>query len=393
MASSAQMAMGRREYPLRTGQRALYLFLAVIFIGMAVLFFAANHSGPVTLPTMFAPAMFGVAGLYLALVALRSKLVTDGTRVTVQGAMRTQEFDMNQVEGYRTFRNRYQSYQVICLNGGGTISLMKYGAGMDEWLAGLKDLDAQDRDQLLEKIDQDQELGATPEERRGALASAKRLTFAVCAVDVAAVAALIWGPVPYRLMAMTVAALAPAAAAYILYKQPLLYAMFRTRRDPRADVNLVLIISGFGLLFSAIDVNFISPAQLLPFFAVGTIASLALFYSAARKNPRFAATLVGLCVLSALYGWGLAASADTVADRSVSRTYTAQVLGGHVSRGSRSTTYYLELAPWGPDAAVDMQMKVSAGTYAATRPGQVICLALHAGALHSPWYEMVPCQH
>jgi len=390
MGWTVQVPTGRREYGLGTGQKTGYLILAVVFLGVGASIFI-QRSGRIDALTAVAIGVLGL-GLYLALVALRSQLVVDGNRVEVRGAVRTREFDLSQVEGYRTFKSRYGSYRVICLReGGGTISLQNFGRGqaLQQWLAELKDLDAEDRAQLLEKIDQDQGLGATPEQRRGALTSAKRLSVGLFAVDVLAAATLLLGPEPYRIMAMTVVAMGPVAAAYLVYKQPLLYAILRGKSDPRADVSLVLIISGFGLLMMGMRVNFISMGQLMPFIAVGTLASIAMFFAAARKNPRLAGTLLGLCILSAFYGWGLAATADIVADRSVAQTYSARVVGGHVSHG-RSTSYYLELGPWGPNA-VATQMTVNRGTYYATQRGDVICLGLHAGALHAPWYERVAC--
>ncbi len=319
----------------------------------------------------------------------------DGARVRVQGALQRREFDLDQVDGYRTFRNRYQSFKVICVKDRAwKIPLMKYrtDATLDNWLAGLKDLDQQDRDQLLEKIDQNQELGATQEERRGALRRAKQINIVACVLDGVAAATFAFGPAEYRLFTMLVLAVAPVAAAYMLYQQPLLYGVLKAKADPRGDVSPMLILSGIGLLFGASRVNFISAGLLLPFVVLGILASLAMFYPAARKNPRLAGTLVGLVFLSAFYGWGLAASADTAADRSAPQTYSAQVLGGHVSRGSRSTSYYLELEPWGPYAGVNPEMKVSASMYYATRPGDLVCLALHEGALHAPWYEPITCQ-
>ena len=332
----------------------------------------------------------------MALVALRSRLIIDGTQVHVQGAVRSREFDLSQVEGYRTFKSRYQSFRVICLKDTTwKIPLMKYAGdeSLDDWFAGLKDLDQQDREQLLQQIDQDQELGATPEQRRGALAAAKQINVATWVVDALAAVAFAFGPAQYRIAAMVVLTLAPVAAAYMLYQQPLLYGFFKAKADPRPDVSPVLMISAFGLLIGATKVNFISTSLLLPFIALGTLVSLSLFLPAARKNPRFAGTLMGLLFICALYGWGLTAAIDTVADASVPHAYSVQVLGGHISHGSRSTSYYLKLEPWGPYANVDSQMKVSATMYYATPPGQIICLALHTGALHAPWYEPVPCDN
>jgi hypothetical protein len=396
MSSVGQIAAGRHEYGLRGGQKALYLFFAVGSGAIAALFFVMSAGDPHPLTATVVSADFAAAGLYWTMVALRSRLVIDGARVRVQGAVRMREFDLSQVEGYRTYKNRYSSFRVICLKDGARkIPLMNYATDdrLEEWFAGLKDLDQQDREQLLEKIVQDQELGATPEERREALARAKRVNIAAWVVDGAAAVALVWGAAEYRLAAMVVLALAPFAAAYLLYRQPLLYAIFQGRRDPRADVSPVLIISGFGLLLGTNKADFISMNLLFPFIAFAGLASMVAFYPAARKSPRLAATLMGLCFLSAFYGWGLAESIDVTADRSTPQVYTAQVLGGHVSRGSRSTSYYLELEPWGPYEAVNTQMKVSRGVYFATQPGDIICLALHSGALHAPWYEPVACEN
>jgi len=390
MGTTVQVPTGRREFGLGAGQRALYLFLAVVLCGLAVFFLVGSSHGTAFL-TLTGVAVLAL-GLYMGLAAMRSQLVIDGTHVEVRDAVRTREFELNQVEGYRTFKSRYGSYRVICLNhGAGMISLQNYGRSesLDQWLAGLKDLDAEDRQQLLEKIDQNQDLGATPEQRRGALAGAKQLSIGISVVAVLAAAALLLAPEPYRLMALTVVALAPAAAAYLLSRQPLLYALFKSKADPRADLTMVLVISGFGLLMSGSRINFVSARELLPYITLAGLASAAMFFSPVRKNPRFAGTLLGLCLMSAFYGWGLAAAVDTLADRSEPQTYSAQVVGGHVSHG-RSTSYYLALGPWGPNG-VATSMKVSRSTYYATQRGEVVCLALHAGALHVAWYERVEC--
>jgi hypothetical protein len=395
MSAVGQMVAGRHEYGLRAGQKTLYLFFAVVLCAMAALFLVLS-AGDLPPAQMLASSAFAASGVYMALVALRSRLIIDGTQVRVQGAVRTRDFDLSQVEGYRTFKNRYQSFRVICLKDQAwKIPLMKYASdeSLDDWFASRKDLDLHDREQLLQQIDQDQELGATPEQRRGALAGAKQINIAACVVTGAAAAAFAWAPAEYRVAAMVVLALAPVAAAYMLYQQPLLYGLFKAKADPRADVSPALMISGFGLLLGATKVNFISTSLLLPFIALGALALLVMFYPAARKNPRLAGTLMGLLFLSALYGWGVAASIDTAPDPSAPQTYTVQVLGGHISHGSRSTSYYLKLEPWGHYANVDTQMKVSGKMYYATHPGDLICLALHAGTLHAPWYEPIPCEN
>lgn len=394
MSTVEQLAAGRQAYALRTSQKISYLILAAALAAMAALFFIYGSGDLHPEAAIAASAILALSALYLALVALRSRLVFDGPRLRVQGPLLSREFDLSDVAGFRTYKSRYGSYQVICLKGrASTIRLMKYetDARLDDWFAHLADLDQQDREQILEKIDRDEELGATTGQRRSALTHTRQIGIVAALVNVAVAAAFILGPPDYRLSALTVLALVPVAAAFTLYRQPLLYGVLKARGDPRVDVSPLLLISGFALFFRASRVNFVSIGLLLPFVAFAALAMLALFYPGARKNPRLGATLTGLFVLSAFYGWGVAASADVAADRSMPQTYSAQILGGHVSRGSRSTTYYLVLEPWGPYFADTMQMKVSPSAYHAAHRGDLVCLALHQGALHAPWYEIVPC--
>lgn len=149
MGPVGQFVGGRHEYRLRAGQRAVDLILALACGVLAVFIFAVSRGA---LPGAVHPAggmvisaSFAALALYITLSALRSRLVIDGTRMRIQGAVRTWEFDLSQVEGYRTEWDRSGSFRVICLkDGAATIRLAKYAADkkLEEWLAGLKDLDA-----------------------------------------------------------------------------------------------------------------------------------------------------------------------------------------------------------------------------------------------------------
>ena len=394
MVGIEQIAAGRHVYGLRTAVRPLYLGVAIFCIALGGYFLAATPNHPRVASAELTFAGLVVAGLWMALVGMRTRLVIEGTHIEVRGAVRTREFDRNEVEGYRTFRSRSGTYRVICLkDGAGTIPLLSYATDyfLEDWFAGLTDLDKRDRDQLLEQIDQDQELGATPEQRRSALGDAKWLNVGAWLVDGAAAAVFLWGPREYRVAAMVVVALIPLAAAYLVSTRPLLYAFLGTKKDPRAETSPALIISGLCLLLGASHANFLSVGALLPYVGLGALLGVAIFWGAARKNPRTAPTLFALCVLSGLYGWGLAAGVDMAGDPVAPRVYEVQVVGGHVSRG-RSTSYYLKLGPWGPFPTSYSQMQVSRGEYERMRAGGVVCVELHSGALRVAWFEAVPCE-
>jgi hypothetical protein len=100
--------------------------------------------------------------------------------------------------------------------------------------------------------------------------------------------------------------------------------------------------------------------------------------------------LIGVLFFAIMYGYGLAVVADTLPDRSKSTSYTVTITGKHATSGSRTTTYYLNLEPWGPIEKPNV-VTVSRDFYRDAAPGDGVCLDLHAGALRVPWYKLVSC--
>lgn len=150
MGSAGQSVGGRHVYTLPVGQKAVNLILALACGVMATALLYAVSRGAllgVVHPAgiIIVSVALAAVALYIALSALRSRLVIDGTRMRIQGAVRTWEFDLSEVEGYRTEWDRSGPFRVICLrNGAATIRLKKYASDkkLEEWLAGLRELDA-----------------------------------------------------------------------------------------------------------------------------------------------------------------------------------------------------------------------------------------------------------
>ena len=257
------------------------------------------------------------------------------------------------------------------------------------WLQQVTDLDARDRDALLAEISQDSELGATPEERLNALKQAKTRSIAVLVVAIAAAAGLNFGTEAMHLPSAVALALAPVAAMLLLRQSPLLYSIFKKKADPRADLAFILMVAGFGLFFAAMNIEFVSYKPLLLLIVIVALGFVAAFFNSARQNSSPAGAVIGLLAFAALYGYGLAVAADTVTDKSTASTYVVPVTGKHISSG-RSTTYYLELAPWGPIENSN-RISVPHSFYNDTQPGDQVCLALHDGRLHAPWYQLASC--
>jgi len=99
-----------------------------------------------------------------------------------------------------------------------------------------------------------------------------------------------------------------------------------------------------------------------------------------------ALTLIGC---AAAYGYGATAMVDIQFDTSAGTVFAAPVLGKYAYHG-RSSSYHLNLPPWGPRAQPD-SVEVSSGTYDALNVGDQVCVTLHPGALNLAWYRAAVC--
>jgi hypothetical protein len=391
--SFQQVGGSRHEYRLKGWQRGLYLVVGLFVGGIG----AAIFYGSMTQPGQSFPALLMLIplgiGAYLVALAVRSRLVIDGTRIEVRGAFREQSADLSEIEGYRTISTRNGSFWRLQLKDGrGSISIMQGFAGDDDlraWFQRMTDLDERDRTAVLDEIAQQQDLGATPEDRLGALKQAKMWNIGLASVAGIAAAGIAFGPADAHLLAALVLALTPLTIMYLVHRQPLLYTMFKQKKDPRTDMSIAFMVPGFGLMLGNRGNEFVSMSGLMPYIALVTVACAVGLFGAARRSTQFAGVMVFVVLLGGMYGFGLAAAADTLADKSDAVSYSVTVTGKHMTSG-KSTSYYLDLEPWGPYEGPN-RVSVSGSVYGETSEGDTVCLALHEGALHVAWYRLVKC--
>jgi hypothetical protein len=330
-------------------------------------------------------------GGYLIVLVLRSRLVIDATHIGVRRAFAEKTADVSEIEGFRTIGTRNGSFWQLKLKGGrGSVSVQKsYDCdGLRAWLAQIPDLDERDRKAVLDEIEKSEEHGAMPEDRLAKLAAAKQLNFALSGLAIAAAIAFGLGGARLHLPAAMVLALLPAVLIYLVHREPLLYAILKPKRDPRTDLGIAFIVCGLGLSLGNRDGHFVEMPILLEYAALVALLCCAGIFSSARRNPQFLGAMALMLFVAGAYGWGLVATADVVLDKSAPASYTTAVQDKHESRG-RSTSYYLELAPWGPLQRNDV--RVSRTTYEGASIGDPVCLELRPGVLHVQWYQVVAC--
>jgi hypothetical protein len=393
MNPTQQLSATRREYRSKGWIRVLYLLLGlgeVIGFGFGtVKILVEKDSVGLAAITM----LFSMSGFYLIALAIRSRLVIDGTRITVRGALKESSADISEIEGFRFVTTRNGSYTQLYVRGRNSkitiLQSFKTDDSFRAWLRQVTDLDQRDRDALLDEISRDQELGSTPKERLNALKQAKTRGIIASAVSIAAALAVNLGPANVKLLSAIVLTLAPVAVWMLIQRSPLLYVAFKKRADPRFDLGFVLLAAGGGLTFLISDLEFVTMRPLLYLIIPVALVYVAAYFTATVKNVNAVAAVLVMIMTAGSYSFGLAIAADSLLDNSKATTYVVPVTGKHSSHG-KSTTYYLHLAPWGPIQGPN-NITVSSSMYSETSIGDQICLGLHPGQLHAPWYQLVDC--
>jgi len=398
MNSADDISTTNREYGLTNGQRFQYLALAALFLFGAGFFFKLAID-PVGRDFALLVGLASlVPGSILALVALRSRLTLDGDRIELRSALRIHSAARSEIEGLRTVQNQYGRWVRICLKeGGGAFNVSSSFTGNDElkeWLKGLPDLDQRDADQITQQVDSLEPPGVAGNDRLDTLKRAK-----VWAVGLTVAAGLLSVPVMFvsyaPLYAVSLASLAlfPLLGIALVLRFPLFFTIFKKRIDPRADIGFVLLWPGIGMLFSYKTGN--DPTHLIDFFQLSYWVLLILgCYAAAlfripwENSSRWGA-LAGILIFGGIYSVGVVNTANTLPDRSAPQLYQTEVTNMYETHG-RNASSYLRLAPWGPlEYAEDVD--VTKSVYEKTKVGDPVCVGLHPGFLHAPWYAILPC--
>src|SRR5258708_1340553 len=390
MNSVRQFEAARREYGIKAWKKALYLVLATLFVLVELVLLAIPRDSGAFARWIIGPAFLAIS-VYVACYALRSRLIIDGSHIEARSAFGEKTAELGEIDGFRTVTTRNGSYKELCLKNSTTICLSQSLSVDDDfraWLQQIPDLDERDRDALLQEISNNPELGSTPEERLGALRQAKAMSVVLLMIAVAAGAAVNFFPDPFRKPSAVLLALVPVAAWFLLRRSPLLYVALKRKGDPRAELSYLPMVAGFGLFVSVRGAHLVVVQPLLATSALVLAACAAAFYGVSR-GPSVRSAILLIVVFCGFYAWGLVEVADTLFDRSAPTSFMVPVVGGHVSHG-KSTTYYLRLAPWGPQTA-ETDVDVPASLYGSVSSGDVVCTSLHRGTMYAAWFTVAAC--
>jgi hypothetical protein len=394
-----QTSTTRHEYRLTTGRRITQsLFAGVFLVGAG--FFLKLAINPIGRD--FVLAIGGISlilGLMIIVQGWTARLILDGDQIEVRTAFRAHSATRTEIEGLRKIENQYGRWTRVYLKQDlGSFSVSDFFEGNDvlkEWLKGLPDLDGRDADEITKEVSfqdsrTDQDAGSS--EAFG-LAKAWAIGLSVVAGAVS-VPVMFVSYAPVYKISLVVLLACPIAGILLLHRLPLLFALFKRKPDPRADVGFLLLWPGLGVIFSYQTSN--DPTHLVDFFQLiywvlaVLVVLFAAVFPAVWRNPSRWAVLFFLLITGGMYSIGLVNSVNTLLDPSAPRPYETWVLKKSESHSSKGTRYYLRVAPWGPIGYPD-DVDVPMRTYNKTQMGDPVCYGLHPGFLHAPWFASISC--
>lgn len=381
-------------YRMSMGWRLSMLAIAFIAVaaGLAMLHFFLSGRDKVLLAAGL-PSL--LAGLCLLFATLRYKVVLYRDAIEIHNLFSVKRLLCKQLRGRR---------QVPVGNGPPMIQLwpldqkqrnlnihgvLRTDAAFQEWMDNITDLDALDRQQTLDEIAADSNLGTTERERTDRLEARQQIAKVA---NVAGAVATVWAiayPQPYGLLMMTLLAM-PWLALLLMRSANGLYQVEGRKGDVRPHLAMPILMPGLGLLLRVLaDFEMVHPK---PAILLGLLCSLVMTSLFAYHDRIIRGKPLMVVVLAAAmtaYGFGAAGTINGYFDRAPTDIFQTQVTGKHASHG-KSSSYYLQLAPWGPvDSAEDAT--VSRAMYDTTPTGSQVCVVLHKGLLRMPWYVVRHC--
>jgi hypothetical protein len=385
-----------RTYGLSVAGKCLVsvggLVLAALGLGVLYLSSSGGGGGSGSLLVMLICGVFSLAGFYLLAVAVFYRITLQFDSIEVFEIYRRRQLQRGDIEGrsHQAYGYSMSAWVLVPKPGfGGKIklsTLLKTDKDYLSWIRSLPDLDLKKQKEA-------------EQERREAVAAlhARGITEATLR---RAATVLNWSTYGFGFAGFFLSSVPPVltwllillpwVAIFLVAKFTPFYRFGGPRNGPLPDLTMALIGPGFFLMLSSLQ--HVAPVAWEAALSLAVLGSVLLTGAAFWSDP-YLKTRLGLSALllalGCSYGYGAGMQVNVLLDRSAPQTFAVAVQSKRVNHG-KSTTYHLQLAPWGPHAD-GQDILVSSNFYARTKSGDRICMELRPGALNVAWSQVREC--
>jgi hypothetical protein len=391
-----------RAYGISLGWK---LFL----VGFGILFGLGGLAGAV-LPLLYLPhdqsgaiwtlsaisAGFAALGAYAVFSALMYRVVLTPDGVELTEPFRSRRLSCAEILGRRMVRTQQGLRTLVLVPKDERVKklkiplILKRDGAFDAWIARLADLDQQDLDRSEHEISETLYQDLMPQEREARVKQLKVIARWVNWTAIALAFGTVLLPDYHHLLMGTLIAVPWIAVVLVARFQPL-YRFGGRRNDPHPDLTQALMIPGLLLMMRALaDAHTLDWSGPLVLAVAGglPLCAVALRVDPWFRRQRLAAVLTCFFILA--YGFGAGLEIDVLADSTKPSIYVTHVISKRINHGSKSTTYYLTVEPWGP-IAHNEEIRVSAARYRTADVGDAVCIYLGKGAFKVAWYQLRDC--
>jgi hypothetical protein len=382
------------EYSMHPVPRIFgYLCAAAAILGGIYLLYAGMRGATPSSQTV--ELVFGVALIPLGFLIYKASqkltVTIDDRALVVETGFKSSEILLSEIDGYRRGEKDY--FALVRKDGGKPLvipkSIRKRGALLIWIEERYEDIDARERETETEAMLEDDRYGNTREERETALAKAKKIG---TATTVAGLVLAFWPivyPQPFPLV-MYLALAGPWVGVYLTWSQKGLLRLSKTKKSPYPSAVYNMIGPIFGVMLVAFRYHLygfppIAWMELIGVTAVLFLVAISALRTALALEEKKNLAIGGIVLFTAMYSYSLLIFSNCYFDRSGGETFTVQVKDKRTSSG-KTTTYYLEVTPWGKNAA-GSEESVSRGFYNTVEPQDSVHIYLTQGKWGIPWYR------
>lgn len=379
----------------------IYVFapalIAVFAMPILMYFIPSLRNGETAQFFAFAiPLSLIMMGVMVAAIvdAATGKLILNEEDVRIKHVFLKRQLQVSDIKGFR-IDDKY-TYLEPKTKAHKRIKISHYFAKREEWTGWIidhfPDLDYEEAEESFQEVLQDNKFGFTAQERLEQFDKVKRITSILNWVGgIAAAWAFFW-PQPYEI-AILVVAIIPLLALVVLKLYRGLVRIDEKKNSAFPSVFAALFFPAMVLMLRAlIDYNIFEHKQvwalILP-IAIGLTAVMLIGQSEFdwQKGRDVFSALI-LLILAFVYAYGLVISTNCTFDNRSAASFETQILNKSISQ-SKTTSYYFELAPWGPQPEVS-DAEVDRETYEIMEVGDSVEVLFLKGQWGIPWYVVRP---